>query len=105
VRAIPEYTKVLPVELKNFCNVCHVKNSGGPLNPFGEDYVSIDFDRLMELDSDSDGYSNGDELDAGKLPGNATSHPGRENQKTFLLIGGLALLISGIILLYIKFIK
>lgn len=75
---IPEYARVLPQELKNFCNVCHIRNSGGPLNSFGKDFASHgeDLDGLMEMDSDSDGYSNGDELAEAKLPGNPKSYPG-----------------------------
>ena len=105
VNAIPEYVSVLPSDLKNFCNVCHVRNSGGPLNSFGEDYMRFDFDRLMGLDSDSDGFSNGDELDAGKLPGDAKSIPGEDNQNPWLLIGGSALAGLGAALIYSIFKK
>jgi hypothetical protein len=75
---IPEYAKVLPQEMKNFCNVCHVKNSGGPLNSFGEDFMRYgeDLAGLMERDSDSDGYNNGDELAEAKFPGNPRSFLG-----------------------------
>lgn len=103
--AIPEYASVLPTDLKRNCNVCHESNAGGSLNPFGEDYVRFDFDLLMDMDSDSDGYSNGDELDAGKLPGDAESYPGTDDQNTLLLMGGSVLIISGAVLIYFKFIK
>lgn len=77
-RGIPEYAKDLPQELKNFCKVCHVRNSGGPLNSFGVDYITYgeDLAGLMELDSDSDGFTNGNELAEAKFPGNPKSYPG-----------------------------
>lgn len=77
---IPEYAKDLPQSLKNNCNVCHEKASGGPLNDFGKNYAM--YGRVMEaikgLDSDGDGYDNGEELAAGTLPGFASSYPGKK---------------------------
>lgn len=104
VKAIPEYTSLMPPDLKNFCNVCHVSNAGGPLNSFGDDFTRYDFDQLMELDSDSDGYTNGDELDAGKHPGDEKSFPGKDKQNTKLLIGVAVLAVLGAAV-YLKFIK
>jgi hypothetical protein len=102
VKGIPEYSKVLPQDMKPFCNVCHLKNSGGPLNSFGEDY-DVFHDRLaslMEMDSDSDGYSNGDELDAGVFPGNPKSYPGKQEKNSILIaVSILPISISAIIIL------
>ncbi len=105
VNAIPEYTSVLPTDLKNFCNVCHVRNSGGPLNSFGDDFMRYEFDRLMEMDSDSDGFTNGEELEAGKHPGDDKSRPGLGNKNTGLLIGGSAIAGLGSAIVYLVFIK
>ncbi len=105
VNAIPEYTSVLPTDLKNFCNVCHVRNSGGPLNSFGDDFMRYEFDLLMELDSDSDGFTNGEELDAGKHPGDDKSRPGMDNKNTTLLIGGSAMAGLSFAIIYLVFIK
>jgi hypothetical protein len=75
--AIPEYSKDLPQSLKNNCNVCHEKASGGPINDFGRDYASFNhvIEAVKGLDSDGDGYENGDELEAGTFPGFASSYP------------------------------
>jgi hypothetical protein len=75
--ATPEYSKDLPQSLKNNCNVCHEKASGGPLNDFGRDYAAFNhnMDAVEGLDSDGDGYENGEELDAGTLPGFSNSYP------------------------------
>ena len=79
VLGMPEYSKDLPQSLKNNCNVCHDKASGGPINDFGKDYAM--YGHVMEavegLDSDEDGYDNGEELAAGTLPGFASSYPGK----------------------------
>ena len=78
--AIPGYSKDLPQSLKNNCNVCHEKASGGPLNDFGQDYAAFNhnMDAVDGLDSDGDGYKNGEELDAGTLPGFSNSYPNKK---------------------------
>lgn len=105
VNAIPEYASYLPPDLKNFCNVCHVSNAGGPLNSFGDDFTRYEFDQLMKLDSDSDGFTNGEELEAGKHPGDEKSFPGTDKRNTTFLMGGAALAILGAAVVYLKFIK
>ena len=76
-QAIPEYARELPEALKSFCQVCHVRASGGPMNSYGEDFVSFgrSVGAIGELDSDDDGFSNEEELAAGSIPGNADSTP------------------------------
>ena len=102
-QGIPEYAKDLPQELKNFCNVCHVRNSGGPLNGFGEDYhrYNENLDVLMAIDSDDDGFTNGDELAEAKNPGNPKSYPDdRKGFGTIVITGflGVVLAVSAILL-------
>jgi len=54
----------------NECQVCHVGSQGGsPLNPFGETVKAHlnsnrqpDWSAIWKLDSDGDGYTNGEEL-------------------------------------------
>jgi hypothetical protein len=86
---IPEYSKDLPQSLKNNCNVCHVKNSGGPMNDFGKDYIR--YGRVMEvvegLDSDGDGYDNSEEFAVGSLPGFSNSYPGKKKGLNPVIIG------------------
>jgi hypothetical protein len=88
-KAIPEFAKDVPQSLKNNCNVCHVKNSGGPMNDFGKDYIM--YGRVMEavesLDSDGDGYDNGEELTVGTLPGFSNSYPGKKKGLNPVIIG------------------
>ena len=69
-QAIPEYARELPEALKSFCQVCHIKASGGPMNSFGNDFVSygMSVSAVGKLDSDDDGFRNEDELAAGSLP-------------------------------------
>jgi hypothetical protein len=95
-RAIPEYSRELPEALKNFCQVCHVRASGGPMNSFGEDFVSYgSVDAIGELDSDDDGFSNEDELAAGSLPGDPNSTPTSKKTGINLIyvMGGASLLL------------
>ena len=103
VAAIPEYSKDLPPSLKNFCNVCHTKPSGGPLNDFGEDYARFGHEMgpVAGLDSDDDGYTNAEELSAGTLPGTPTSYPStRKKGMNTTLILGLAGLVLLAVLVY-----
>lgn len=99
--AIPEYSRDLPLDLKNFCNVCHERSSGGPLNGFGVDYAR--FGRNMEavsgLDSDGDGYTNADELAAGTFPGDPDSFPAAPKRgfTAMVLLAGSLLLVVALI--------
>ncbi len=107
VQGIPEYSKILPQDLKNFCNICHESNSGGPLNSFGEDYIvyQSDLTGLMVLDSDADGYPNGEELNSGMSPGNPESYPGAKKESYILEIFVLFLIILSVSFTAFKFIQ
>lgn len=98
--AIPEYAKDLPQSLKNNCNVCHEKASGGPLNDFGQDYAA--FNHNMEavdgLDSDGDGYGNREELDAGTLPGFSNSYPAKKGAGLDLRLVFVLIVLLGAVL-------
>ncbi len=99
-KAMPEYSKDLPQSLKNNCNVCHEKASGGPLNDFGRDYAA--FNHNMEavegLDSDGDGYKNGEELDAGTLPGFSNSYPNKKGAGLDLRLVVALVVLLGVVL-------
>jgi MYXO-CTERM domain-containing protein len=96
-RGIPEYSRELPEALKSFCQVCHVRASGGPMNSFGDDYVSYgsSVGAIGELDSDDDGFRNEDELAAGSLPGDPDSTPTSKKTGINLIyvMGGASLLL------------
>jgi len=58
------------------CSTCHT--SVPNRNPYGDDYKSHghNFQAIELLDSDGDGYSNIDEINALTMPGDRNSHPG-----------------------------
>lgn len=61
------------------CDLCHTANIPS-LNPFGSAYKSkgrntAAFGTIENLDSDGDGFTNLQEINALTFPGNATSHP------------------------------
>ncbi|HHB90614.1 MAG TPA: hypothetical protein ENK60_04830, partial [Anaerolineae bacterium] len=64
------------------CNTCHP--SVPDLNPYGEDYRSHghNFQAIELLDSDGDGYSNIEEINALTFPGDPNSHPGAQPTAT-----------------------
>ena len=100
MNAIPEYSKDLPQSLKNNCNVCHEKASGGPLNDFGQDYAAFnhDMEAIDGLDSDDDGYDNEEELEAGTLPGFSNSYPAKKGAGIDLrLVVGLIVLLGAVL--------
>jgi MYXO-CTERM domain-containing protein len=103
-RAIPEYSRELPEALKSFCQVCHVRASGGPMNSYGDDYVSYggSVEAIGELDSDDDGFSNEEELTASSLPGDPDSTPTSKKKgiHPIILMGGASLLLiaAGLVL-------
>ena len=58
------------------CSTCHTSIPNR--NPYGDDYKSHghSFQAIELLDSDGDGYSNIEEINALTFPGDASSHPG-----------------------------
>lgn len=103
-RAIPEYVRELPEALKSFCQVCHVSAAGGPMNSYGDDYVSYggSVGAIGGLDSDDDGFSNEEELAASSLPGDPDSTPTSKKKgiNPIILMGGASLLLiaAGLVL-------
>lgn len=77
-RAVSEYTEDIPSSYGNVCLVCHASASGGgDLNGFGSDYSENgnDVEAINDLDSDGDGHTNEEELEAGTFPGDPDSSP------------------------------
>ena len=97
VSAIPEYAIDMPLELKNFCIVCHTMGSGGPLNVYGQDYFmnGNNVSAIALLDSDGDQFTNNEELDKGTFPGDSNSYPNADTGINYNLI----FVIVGIVLL------
>jgi hypothetical protein len=58
------------------CSTCHTSNIPA-LNPYGTDLQNNgnNFQAIENLDSDGDGFTNIQEIRAGTLPGDPTSHP------------------------------
>ena len=94
----PEYMKNFkgyPDEIKK-CTLCHVQSSGyGGLNSFGMDYVMEKrvTKRLLDMDSDGDGYTNGVELNSATFPGNPDSYPGKK-APGFTIVFAIAVLVA-----------
>lgn len=65
----PQYVGFIPYGTKFNCAMCHINpNGGGSRNPFGRD-VEENFSQgtpnwaaIFDIDSDGDGYTNGEEL-------------------------------------------
>ncbi len=75
---------LLPDKGKNFgCGTCHISSAGGgPRNAFGRDWEAIAVPRgdkyvpeLASKDSDGDGFTNDEEFNANKHPGDPNSKP------------------------------
>ena len=73
--ARPLYLEDLPPKLKK-CLVCHTTRSGPELNAFGRDYENAGLEIPLDVDSDHDGFTNAQELEAGTSPGNPHEYPG-----------------------------
>ncbi len=73
--ARPLYLEDLPPRLKK-CLVCHTTRSGPDLNAFGKDYYDEGLEIPLDRDSDHDGFTNAQELQAGTSPGDPHDYPG-----------------------------
>ena len=107
VSARPEYAKDIPLELKNYCVVCHTQASGGPLNVYGQDYLKNgnNVSAIALLDSDGDGYTNDEELVKGTFPGDSNSYPNAAtgiNLNLIFIIVGIVLLMLFALTWYLK---
>jgi len=83
--AYTSFGNEIPGVLNGQCIVCHEDSTGGPINSYGIDYGESDsVDDIGFMDSDSDGFSNKEELEKGFLPGDATDFPGPEGESNGL---------------------
>lgn len=59
------------------CNTCHTSGGGSPRNPYGLSFSDSghDFSSIETLDSDSDGFTNIEEINALTFPGDANDNP------------------------------
>ncbi|WP_321417547.1 hypothetical protein [uncultured Methanomethylovorans sp.] len=59
------------------CNTCHTSSGGGSLNPYGSAFSGSghNFASIEVLDSDNDGFTNVEEINARTFPGNPSDHP------------------------------
>lgn len=59
------------------CNTCHTSGGGSPRNPYGLEYSTggRDFASIEALDSDNDGITNIDEINALTFPGDSKDFP------------------------------
>jgi hypothetical protein len=85
VHARPEYVNRVPNGTVNSCATCHTAPPA--LNAFGDDFLAAGIawtQALAAMDSDADGFTNGQELGDPKgtgtpLPGAAASEPGNSS--------------------------
>lgn len=103
INAMTDYAQDLPSSYGSSCQVCHLSASGGgDLNSFGSDFSENDNDieAINELDSDGDGYTNEEELNAGTFPGDPDSKPiSYGNWENIALIAvGLALVVGIVVI-------
>ncbi len=59
------------------CNTCHTSGGGSPRNPYGIAYAisGRDFTSIETFDSDNDGFTNIEEINALTFPGDANDYP------------------------------
>jgi hypothetical protein len=63
------------------CNTCHTSGGGSPRNPYGIAYSENgkDFTSIENLDSDNDGFTNIEEINAQTFPGGPNDYPQTTN--------------------------
>jgi len=85
------------------CAACHNNQGGmGPLNSFGEAWVANGKaynEKIANIDSDGDGFSNAEEITAKTFPGDKESNPGAG--PPYLLIFGGIILTAGVVALFV----
>ncbi len=103
--AVTDYASDLPLSYSNGCLVCHLSESGGgDLNGFGSDFMENgnDIEAISNMDSDGDGHTNEEELEAGTFPGDPDSAPLNLGGWTNIAIAAVGLtLVAGIV--FVKF--
>lgn len=79
--ALPKYQKAFGAAYPQFkstnCKVCHATDN--ELNPYGADLQknALNFKAIEALDSDTDNFTNIEEINAGSGPGDKDSTPNR----------------------------
>ncbi|MBI4483438.1 MAG: hypothetical protein HY652_11165 [Acidobacteria bacterium] len=81
------------------CQTCHLSKTGGGLNYFGASYLERDFNYdapVQEEDSDRDGFTNGEELNAypATNPGDPESFPWRPPSLLRWMLSNAALVLA-----------
>jgi hypothetical protein len=84
----PEYLSAFNAKYKtsgshlDTCSTCHASSSPSKenLNPYGKDFgaANHDFGAIESKDSDGDGFSNIDEINAGTFPGDPNENPNKK---------------------------
>lgn len=75
---VPAFKKAYPAaSALQKCAVCHNGSGYKDRNDYAKDFAANghNFKAIEGFDSDVDGFSNIDEINAGFLPGNRDSHP------------------------------
>ncbi len=78
----------------NSCVLCHLDPAGGGTrNAYGEAFRNSghSFSAIESLDSDGDGYTNIQEINAGTFPGDSASRPGAAGDATPPTVTGFAI--------------
>lgn len=80
--ALPSYKRLWESKYlyTTSCTLCHGKGGGSQLNSYGEDYqrfgmTQVAFAKIEKRDSDKDGATNLEEIEAKSNPGNYASNP------------------------------
>lgn len=83
VRLMNEYPDLRDSRLDD-CTACHALVGGGATNDFANDWFDkgFSFSRIEDWDSDGDGFTNIEEIEAKTNPGNANSSPAPRDTPT-----------------------
>jgi hypothetical protein len=82
VQALPAYDRLFKqkYQYSTNCAACHISGGGSQNTGYGRDFLGAGatleaFDRIAKMDSDGDGFSNIDEIQARSNPGDSKSTP------------------------------